>query len=83
MSSLTFAGVWFSCYSDDHMPPHVHGKYGGVTVIVELIDGHVRLAKRSKAISPPNGKRSDVKRILQTATENADALHNLWRRVHG
>jgi len=83
MSSITFDGVWFGCYSADHWPPHLHGEYAGITVIVELIDETVRLADRKDAISPNNGKRSDVKKILRVATQNADTLLALWRRVHG
>jgi hypothetical protein len=82
VGSKTFDGVWFGCYSDDHPPPHVHGKYAGVEVLVELVDGEVRLALRAKPIRPANGKRSDVNHILRTAEKHADELMELWRTTH-
>ena len=39
-------------YSHDHLPPHVHGRYAGVQVLVEMVDGTVKLARRPKAIRP-------------------------------
>lgn len=83
MGSKTFDGVWFEAYSDDHLPPHVHGFYAGVEVIVELIDGKTRLSRRTKSILPRNSKRSDVNRILRTATKYADELAELWRVARG
>jgi hypothetical protein len=80
---LTFAGIWFVAYSEDHWPPHFHGEYAGVTVIVEIVDGEVRLATRRRRVKPANAKRSDVMRILKTAEQNADALIALWEKVHG
>lgn len=58
MGSKTFDGVWFEAYSLDHPPPHVHGFYAGVEVVVELTDLGVRL-------SP---KQSHVNRILRKAS---------------
>ena len=83
MGSKTFDGVWFSCYADDHLPAHVHGKYAGIEVLVELMDGKVRLANRTKPIRPPNGKRSDVNKILRVATQHAPERLELWRLTHG
>jgi hypothetical protein len=34
VGSKKFDGVWFSIYSHDHPPPHAHGRYAGVQVIV-------------------------------------------------
>ena len=76
-------GVWFVAYSHDHPPPHVHGRYAGVEVLVELVNGTVRLAHRAKPIRPPNGKRSDVNHILLTATKHAAELMELWRVTNG
>jgi hypothetical protein len=38
--------AWFVAYSHDHPPPHVHGFYAEVEVLLELVDGTVRLAQR-------------------------------------
>ena len=83
MGSKTFDGVWFISYMRDHLPPHVHGFYAGIEVLVELVDGEVRLAQRAKPIIPRNGKRSDVNHVLRTATEHADKLMELWRIING
>jgi len=61
----------------------VHGRYAGVEVIVELVNGQVRLAHRAKAIRPSNGKQADVNYILNTATEYAAQLMELWRITNG
>ena len=83
MGSKTFDGVRFSAYVDDHLPPHVHGFYAGVEVIVELGNGTVGLARRGDAISPRGSKRSDVNHVLRTARKNADDLVELWRVSRG
>ncbi|HEY5330983.1 MAG TPA: DUF4160 domain-containing protein [Acidobacteriaceae bacterium] len=83
MGSKTFDGVWFISFSDDHPPPHVHGRYAGIEVLVELVNGTVRLALRSKPVRPRNAKQSDVQHILRTATMNASELLELWRNTHG
>jgi hypothetical protein len=83
VGSKTFDGVWFEAYSHDHLPPHVHGFYAGVEVIVELVGGKTRLAGRKNAILPGNAKRSDVNRVLWTATQYADELVELWRVARG
>jgi hypothetical protein len=83
VGSKTFDGVWFEAYSDDHMPPHVHGFYAGVEIIVELVDGKTRLARRKKAVIPSNAKRADVNRILRTGAMHADELFELWRVARG
>ena len=36
MGSIRFEGVRLVVYSLDHPPPHVHGNYGEVEVVVEL-----------------------------------------------
>jgi hypothetical protein len=83
VGSKTYNGVWFSAYSHDHEPPHVHGEYAGITVLVELIDGTVRLAEREKPVRPPNAKRSHVNHVLRTAEKHADQLMEMWRLTHG
>jgi hypothetical protein len=84
VGSKTFSGVWFQSYSHDHSPPHVHGSYGGVLVIVDLLaDGEVRESTRWNAVTPRNGKRSHVRHILDTAAKNYAALRQLWEMTHG
>ena len=83
MGSKTFDGVWFVTYPKDHLPAHVHGFYAETEVIVELLDGTVRLALRSDAIRPADAKKSDVTKILRTAAKWADELDELWRLAHG
>jgi hypothetical protein len=84
VGSKTFDGVWFVAYSHDHPPPHVHGQYAGVQVIVELLpEGRVRQSSRWDAVEPSNAKRADVRRILQVARAHADELMALWRKARG
>ncbi len=83
MGSKTFDGVWFAAFSHDH-PPHVHGRYAGVQVIVELLpDGRVRRSNRLDAVVPANAKRGDVRRILEVARAHGDELMALWRSARG
>ncbi len=82
MGSLRFDGVRFVAYSKDHLPPHVHGFYAGVEIIVELSNHQAFLSNREKAVVPRNAKRSDVKKILTAAAENAHLLISLWEQTH-
>jgi hypothetical protein len=84
VGSKTFDGVWFTSYSHDHFPPHVHGEYGETSVVVDLLaDGKIRQSRRNDAIRPSSAKRSDVRRILRLAAENANELKKLWETTHG
>ena len=59
MGSKTFDGVWFVVFTDDHEPAHVHGRYAGVQVIVELLpNGTTIQSGRKDAIEPQNAKRN-------------------------
>lgn len=84
MGSLTFGGVRFVVYSNDHLPRHVHGFSGDTEAVVDLrADGNVALADRTDAIRPGNAKRSDVRKILETAAVHFDELAALWEGIHG
>lgn len=84
MGSLSFDGIRFVVYSNDHPPRHVHGFLAETQVIVDLLeDGNVALADRADAIRPGNAKRSDVRKILNAAAEHFDELAALWKGIHG
>jgi len=84
VDSKTFDGVWFISFSLDHPPPHVHGSYGGVTVIVDLVPGGGTVrSSRTKSVFPANAKRGDLRRILRVAGEQSAELHQLWEATHG
>lgn len=84
MSSVRFDGVLFVAFSNDHLPPHVHAFVSETEVIVDLRqDGSVALAKRKDAVQPPNTKRSDVRKILNSAARHFEELVALWEEVHG
>jgi hypothetical protein len=84
VGSKTFDGVWFISYAHDHLPPHVHGRYAGVEVIVDLVpEGKIRQSSRWDAILPANAMRGDVRRILETAKAHGDELMALWRIARG
>jgi Domain of unknown function (DUF4160) len=80
VGSKTFDGVRFAAYTDDHLPPHVHGFYAGVEVILELFfeEKKVRLARRKDRIRPPNAKQSDVNYIVRVAGKHLDEIIELW-----
>jgi hypothetical protein len=84
VGSKTFDGVRFSAYADDHLPAHVHGKYAGTEVLVELLSGgRVIQSGRNDAVRPVDAKRSDVRRILSIAALHAAELHDIWEKIHG
>jgi len=84
VGSLSFDGIRFVVYSNDHPPRHVHGFLAETQVIVDLLeDGNVALADRADAIRPGNAKRSDVRKILNAAAAHFDELAALWKGIHG
>jgi hypothetical protein len=80
VGSQTFDGVRFAAYSDDHPPPHVHGFYAGVEVVMELFvaDKKIRLARRKSCIIPASAKRSDINRIIRVAKAHSREIFKLW-----
>jgi hypothetical protein len=84
VGSVRFDGVLFVAYSNDHLPPHVHGFAGETEAIIDLrLDGTVALATRKDAVQPGNAKRSDVKKILKAAALHFEELVGLWEEIHG
>ncbi len=84
MGSLRFDGIRFIVYSNDHPPRHVHGFLAETEAIVDLLkDGSIALALRPDAIRPSGAKRSDVKKILNSAAAHFDELIVLWESIHG
>jgi hypothetical protein len=83
VGSKTFSGVWFSAYSHDHGPPHVHGEYGEVTVVVDLLPDGVRKSGRRDAVTPGNAKANHVRRILELAALHRRELMALREATRG
>jgi len=84
MGSVTFHGVRFYVYANDHLPRHVHGLYGQTRAIIDLLpDGDVQLAKRSGDIFPNHAKKAEMRKILQIAADHFEELIQLWERIHG
>lgn len=83
MGSRTFHGVRFAAWSDDHIPPHVHGYYAGIEVVLDLIaeTEEIVLANRAKRVIPANAKKSDINRIVRAANKHADAVFRLWEEA--
>ena len=83
MGSFEYSGITFRVYSGDHDPPHLHCRYQGIEVIVELgADRTVRLSDRANAVRPVDAKRSHVRRVLDTAGARFDDLLKLWEDAH-
>jgi len=75
LALISFEGVRFAAYSNDHDPMHVHGFYAEVEAIVELRrDGTVLLAGRKDAVRPRNGSNADVRHVLAVASKHFDEL---------
>jgi hypothetical protein len=84
MGSLTFDGVRFVVYSNDHPPRHVHGFISETEAVVDLrLDGDVALSDRRDAIRPANAKRADVRKILNCSAVHFEELVALWESIHG
>lgn len=74
----------FSVYPNDHPPRHVHAVLGRTRVVIDmLVGGDVIIADRERSISPPNAKKSDVRKTLVLAAANFDELVELWESIHG
>ena len=84
MGSRTFDGVRFAAYTDDHLPPHVHGTISDVTLIIDLLgDGAIRQADRKNAVQPANAPKNIQSKIRRVAAENVEQLVALWEKTHG
>ena len=85
MGSVRFDGVRFILWSHDHPPPHVHGSYADIEIVVDLLveERAVRLSFRKDAKRPNNARRSDVNHILSTASEHFEELLAMWTVLHG
>jgi hypothetical protein len=83
VGSRTFDGVRFAAWSHDHDPPHIHGYYAGVEVILDLVaeKEEIVLADRRKRVIPSNAKKSDINRIVRAANDHADAIFKLWEEA--
>ena len=83
MGSYEADGITFRVFSGDHDPPHVHCRYQGIKVIIELgADRTVGLADRKNAVQPGNAKRGQVRRVLELAGAQFDDLVRLWEDAH-
>lgn len=84
VGSLTFDGIRFVVYSNDHPPRHVHGFLSETEIIVDLrTDGNVALADRKDSVRPANAKKSDIRKILASAARHFEELVALWEEIHG
>ena len=84
MGTIRIDAVWFQVYPDDHLPMHVHGFYGEVEVVIELLDNGAAVeAPRRNNPKPANAKRADVRKIIRVANANLAALKALWETHHG
>ncbi len=79
MGSRSFDGVRFFAWSLDHDPIHVHGRYAGIELVIDLDTeaGKVFASKRENNPKPRNAKKSDVAYILRTAAKHFDDLVRL------
>ncbi len=82
MSTVRVGGVRFRIHPQDHSPIHADARYAETVAIVELrADGTVALAQRSDAITPPNAKSSDIRKVLDAASDYYDTISAAWERM--
>ncbi len=82
MGTIRFGAVIFQVYANGHLPRHVHARYAGIIVIIEIWPGGARLGRRADRITPRNAKRSDVAFILKVARLRQAELNRLWEETH-
>jgi hypothetical protein len=82
VGSISFDGVSFRIYVHDHHPPHAHGFYGSTSVVVEFGDSE-NIGVRRNSVQPPNAKRNDIRKIVDTAVEHYPELMKMWEVTHG
>ena len=64
--------------TDDHDPPHVHIKYGGEEVVINLGIGiNGPMIREIRGMSRPN-----IRRAMDIVNANNDLLLGEWRRIH-
>lgn len=84
MGTLSFEGISFMIYSDDHPPAHVHARYGSLRMVLDLpAIGGVLLSSRNDNVEPINAKRNEVRRVLRVARMQEAELRKLWDETHG
>jgi len=82
MSSKRIRGVLFSAYPDDHWPMHVHARFAGMELVIDIdAMGKIRLSQRKDAVRPANAKASDIRRVLEIASRHSDELIDLWNEM--
>lgn len=67
---LRAQGFKLSFYAGDHDPPHVHVRYGGAEIIVDLGTGQTR---DNRGMKPP-----DIVRAVRIVEQHQDMLLAAW-----
>lgn len=70
-------GLRFVIFVDDHAPAHVH-VFGDGEAKIDLAGPEGPLLVWAVGMN-----RSDVRRVLDVASEHREALLAQWRRIHG
>lgn len=67
---LRVGGFAFGFYSDDHVPPHVHVRYSGGKVVMEIESERIRRVARMNA--------SDIAHPRRLVRTHRDELLAAW-----
>lgn len=70
---LRVNGFQIVVYTHDHLPKHVHVKYGGDVVILEIATGAIIRASRMAA--------NDIRAAQSIVVANAAFLESEWDRI--
>jgi hypothetical protein len=71
---LRVEGFTFRVIPGDHDPPHVHARYGGKSVVVEIVSEQTR---KVRGMSEP-----DIRRAKQIVRLHRDELLDAWDEWH-
>lgn len=84
MGSRTLGGVRFQVYAGDHdgaVTPHAHACYPDGDIVIEIYsDNRVGISTSHKNPVDPGVKKPQIKRALNIAAAEVDALLELWEK---
>ena len=74
---LRTAGFEFIVFPNDHVPAHVHAFHGDDVVVID-VSGERPVVRQIIKMKPTN-----VRRAVEAASTNLDALRRGWMTIHG
>ena len=69
-----FFGIVVNMYTNDHVPPHFHARYGEFRVLVEI---------ETLEIYAGSMPAPQMRCVIEWARENQERLRSLWAEING